>query len=115
MRAFFLQINDQKQCSWQYPVDKKQAEPAINTLKQQYLYASLLKNITMEELIKTVTAKAGISESQAKTAVDTVVSFLKDKLPGGLGGQVESFLAGNAGTVGTVIDTVKDKASGLLG
>ncbi|MCX6317056.1 MAG: hypothetical protein NTW29_07185 [Bacteroidetes bacterium] len=69
----------------------------------------------MEELIKTVTAKAGISESQAKSAVETVVSFIKDKMPGGIGGQVESFLAGNAGTVGNVIDTIKDKASGLLG
>jgi uncharacterized protein (DUF2267 family) len=69
----------------------------------------------MEELIKTVTAKAGISESQAKSAVETVVSFIKDKMPGGIGGQVESFLAGNAGTVGNIIDTIKDKASGLLG
>lgn len=69
----------------------------------------------MEELIKTVTAKAGISESQAKSAVETVVSFIKDKMPGGIGGQVESFLSGNAGTVGNVIDTIKDKASGLLG
>jgi uncharacterized protein (DUF2267 family) len=69
----------------------------------------------MDELIKTVTAKAGISESQAKSAVETVVSFIKDKMPGGIGGQVESFLTGNASTVGNIIDTVKDKASGLLG
>jgi hypothetical protein len=69
----------------------------------------------MEELIKVVTAKAGISESQAKSAVETVVSFLKDKMPGGIGSQVESFISGNAGTVGTVIDAIKDKASGLLG
>ena len=69
----------------------------------------------MEELIKVVTAKAGISESQAKSAVETVVSFLKDKMPGGIGSQVESFITGNAGTVGTVIDTIKDKASSLLG
>ena len=68
----------------------------------------------MEELIKTVTAKAGISESQARTAVDTIVSFLKDKLPGGIGGQVESFLAGNAAKVGDVIDAVKDKAGNLF-
>jgi hypothetical protein len=46
----------------------------------------------MEELIKMVTSKVGISESQAKSAIETVVSFLKDKLPGGLGGQVESLL-----------------------
>lgn len=46
----------------------------------------------MEELIKLVTSKVGISEVQAKSAVETIVSFLKDKMPAGLGGQVESFI-----------------------
>jgi len=68
----------------------------------------------MQELIKLVTEKAGISESQAKSAVETVVSFIKDKLPGGMGGQVESFLSGNAGKLGDAFDTLKDKASGLF-
>jgi len=35
-------------------------------------------------------------------------------MPGGIGGQVESFLTGNAGKVGDVIDTLKDKAGGLF-
>ncbi len=68
----------------------------------------------MQELIKLVTEKTGISESQAKSAVETVVGFIKDKMPGGLGGQVESFISGNAGSVGNVIDSLKDKASGLF-
>ncbi len=68
----------------------------------------------MEELIKAVSGKAGISESQAKSAIETVVSFLKDKLPGGIGSQVESFLSGNAGKVGDVIDGIKDKAGGMF-
>jgi nucleoid DNA-binding protein len=63
----------------------------------------------MEELIKMVTQKAGISESQAKSAVDTVVSFLKDKMPGGLGKQVESFVTGNTSSVGNVVDGIKEK------
>ncbi len=54
----------------------------------------------MEELIKLVTSKVGISESQAKSAIDTVVSFLKDKLPGGIGTQVESFVKGGGGDSG---------------
>ncbi|MBL7744368.1 MAG: hypothetical protein JNN00_12915 [Chitinophagaceae bacterium] len=68
----------------------------------------------MEELIKMVTEKTGISESQAKGAVDTVVSFLKDKMPGGIGSQVESFVKGNAGSLGGVVDSIKDKVGGLL-
>ena len=67
----------------------------------------------MEELIKMVTQKVGISESQAKSAIETVVSFLKDKMPGGIGSQVESFVKG--GSVGNIMDGLKGKAGGLLG
>ena len=69
----------------------------------------------MEELIKMVTQKVGISESQAKSAVETVVSFLKDKMPGGLGTQVESFIKGNADSIGNIADSIKGKVGGLLG
>jgi hypothetical protein len=61
-----------------------------------------------------VTQKVGISESQAKSAVETVVSFLKDKMPAGIGSQVESFINGNAGSVGNVVDGIKDQVGGLL-
>ena len=67
----------------------------------------------MEELIKMVTQKVGISESQAKSAVETVVSFLKDKMPGGIGSQVESFVKGSGAA--NVVNGIKDKAGGLLG
>ncbi|MBN8688468.1 MAG: hypothetical protein J0M10_15720 [Chitinophagales bacterium] len=68
----------------------------------------------MQELIKLVTEKTGISADQATKAVETVLGFIKDKMPGGIGGQVESFISGNAGSVGDVIDNLKDKASGLF-
>ena len=44
----------------------------------------------MEELIKTVSAKTGISEDQARTAVTTVLGFLKEKLPAPLASQIDS-------------------------
>lgn len=66
----------------------------------------------MEELIKMVTQKTGISEAQAKSAVDAIVSFLKDKMPGGIGNQVEAFVKGG-GSAGNIGD-VKDKVSGLF-
>jgi uncharacterized protein (DUF2267 family) len=62
----------------------------------------------MDELIKLVTKNAGISEAQAKKAVETVLGFLKDKLPAPVAGQVEAALKGDVGGLG-------DLAGGLGG
>jgi uncharacterized protein (DUF2267 family) len=48
----------------------------------------------MDELVKLVSEKAGISDSQAKQAVETVMGFLKDKLPEPIASQIESALTG---------------------
>lgn len=48
----------------------------------------------MEKIVKMVAERSGISESQAETAVRTVASFLKNKLPAGLAGQVDNYLNG---------------------
>jgi len=69
----------------------------------------------MEEIIKQVTERAGISEAQARTAVETVVGFLKNRLPEPLAGQVEGFLGGAGGAVGGVADRAGDVLGGLGG
>lgn len=70
----------------------------------------------MEALIKMVADKAGISEQQATTAVNAVVSFLKDKLPGGMGEQLESFTKGGGGSsFGNMTDNLRDKMGGIFG
>jgi hypothetical protein len=48
----------------------------------------------MQEIIKLVSQKTGLPEAQAKLAVETVVTFIKGKLPGPLAAQVDSALAG---------------------
>jgi len=48
----------------------------------------------MQEIIKLVSEKTGIPEAQAKIAVDTVVGFLKQKLPAPLASQLDGLLAG---------------------
>ena len=68
----------------------------------------------MENLIKMVSEKTGITEAQATTAVQTVVSFLKDKLPAGMGSQLESFISGSAGSMSDMAGGVKDKITGML-
>ena len=48
----------------------------------------------MDELIKLVSEKTGLSAEMAKTAVETVVGYLKDKLPAPIAGQIDSLLGG---------------------
>jgi hypothetical protein len=68
----------------------------------------------MDELIKTVVEKAGISESQAKTAIDVVVGQLKGRLPEPIAGQLESMLGGDDGGDGDG-GGLLDSAKGMLG
>ena len=60
----------------------------------------------MDELVKLVSQKTGLSEEMAKTAVEMVVGYLKEKLPGPIAGQIDSVLGG-AGLAGSAEDLVK--------
>lgn len=48
----------------------------------------------MDELIKLVSQKTGLPPDKAKVAVETVINFVKAKLPPGIAGQVDAILAG---------------------
>jgi uncharacterized protein (DUF2267 family) len=65
----------------------------------------------MDELIQLVADKVGLSEAQAKQAVDTVLGFLKDKLPAPIAGQIEAALEGDVSGLGDVAGSL----GGLLG
>ena len=65
----------------------------------------------MDELINKVTQQAGISTDQAKKAVQTVVSFMKDKLPAPLASQVESALGGQG--AGNIAGQAQQAMGGL--
>jgi len=60
----------------------------------------------MDELIKLVAKKAKLSEPQAKMAVETVIGFLKSRLPAPVASQIDGLLSGN---------TIGDVAKGLGG
>ncbi len=68
----------------------------------------------MESIIKMVSEKAGINEIQAKSAIEGIVSYLKDKMPGGIGTQVESFIKGGGGAAGDMAGGLKDKLGGMF-
>lgn len=67
----------------------------------------------MEELIKQVSAKTGISEEQARGAVTTVLGFLKDRLPEPIAGQLDNVVAGGGGVAGSVGD-IASKVGGMF-
>lgn len=66
----------------------------------------------MDELVKLVAQKTGLPEAQAKAAAETVIKYLKDKLPAPLAGQIDGVLAG--GAAGTANDLLKN-VGGLFG
>jgi hypothetical protein len=51
----------------------------------------------MDEIVKLVQERAGIDEGQARTAVDTVMSFIKDRLPEPMRGQIDGLIGAGGG------------------
>ena len=69
----------------------------------------------MEELIRQVAERTGISEAQAQTAVTTVLGFIKARLPEPLAGQLDGLLGGAAGAAGGLAGQAGDLLGGLGG
>ena len=51
----------------------------------------------MDELVKLVVKKTGLSEEVARKAVATVIDFLKKKLPAPVAGQIDLVLGKSGG------------------
>jgi hypothetical protein len=71
----------------------------------------------VDELVKLVQEKAGLSEAQAKQAVETVVDYLKKRLPDPIAGQVDAVLDNEAvmGQASDAIDKGINRLGGMLG
>ncbi len=63
----------------------------------------------MDELVKQVSEKTGLSEEKSKIAVETVLNYLKDKLPDPIAGQIDNVLGGGES------DALGNLAGGLGG
>lgn len=53
----------------------------------------------MDELVKLVAQKTGLSEAQARLAVTTVLDFIKQRLPAPIASQVDAVLNNPAGGI----------------
>ena len=73
----------------------------------------------MDELIRQVVERTGISESQAQTAVTTVLGFVRMRLPEPIAGQLDGLLggagSGGEGAGGGLADKAGDVLGGLGG
>jgi uncharacterized protein (DUF2267 family) len=71
----------------------------------------------MDELVTLVQEKAGLPEDKAKQAVNVVIDFLKDRLPGPIAAQVDAALKNEAvmDQAADVLGKGADKLGGLLG
>lgn len=64
----------------------------------------------MQQLIDQVTQRTGIPEEKARTAVDTVVGYLKEHLPGPVASQLDGAISGQGAQGG-----IAEKAKGMFG
>ena len=67
----------------------------------------------MDELVQLVVKRTGMPEAQAKQAVETIVEFIKQKLPPPLAGQVDAALS-NEETIEQA-EKLIDEGIGALG
>jgi hypothetical protein len=65
----------------------------------------------MDELTKLLMQRTGLSADQAKAVITTVVGYLKTRLPGAMGGEIDALLGGK--TAGAEAEVAKD-LEGLL-
>jgi hypothetical protein len=67
----------------------------------------------MEELVKLVSQKTGLSEDISRQVVEVVVGYVKQKLPEPIAGQLDAFLSGPA--AGDQLGGLAKELGGLFG
>jgi hypothetical protein len=67
----------------------------------------------MDELVKAISERTGLSEKQSRQAAETAVSFIKERLPEPMAGQLDNLLSGE-GLAGGADNLIKG-LGGMLG
>lgn len=67
----------------------------------------------MEELVKAISERAGLSEDQSRQAAETAVSFLKERLPDPIASQLDAYLSGDG--LASKADNIMKGLGGILG
>lgn len=70
----------------------------------------------MDELINLVVQKTGISQDDARKAVEVIINELKTRLPGPIASHLDSFISGGlSGGTSTLADEATEMLKGKLG
>jgi hypothetical protein len=69
----------------------------------------------MDDLINRVSAKTGLSQDQSKAAVESVIGFLKERLPAPLASGLDSLIGGAEGSGEGSNEGLASKATAALG
>jgi hypothetical protein len=62
----------------------------------------------MNELIEQLKSRVGLDDQKAQSAAETVIQFLKQRLPGPLASQLDSFVSGGG------VKNAEEKLGGFL-
>lgn len=69
----------------------------------------------MDELVNQVAQRTGLAPDKARTAVDTVLGFLKTRLPGPIASQLDSALSGQGGGMAGGLGDAAQNLGGMFG
>lgn len=67
----------------------------------------------MDEIVKQISERTGLGADQARVAAQTVVDFLKARLPAPIAGQIDTALAG--GAAGDALGQAGQMLGGMFG
>ena len=69
----------------------------------------------VDELINLVSQRTGIAPDKAQIAIQTVVGFLKERLPAPIAAEVDAFMSGNGGGMTGDIGSLAKGIEGMFG
>ena len=69
----------------------------------------------MNEIVRMVSQKTGMDEAKSKQAVDTVLGFLRNKLPAPIASQIDNVISGTGGAAGQGMGGIGNVAKNVMG
>jgi hypothetical protein len=85
-------------------------EATHEILKRTVRFTRKEETKLVDELVELVSKKAGLPEEMARVAVETVIGYLKGRLPGPVASQIDGVLGGAGG-----VEDLGGVAKGLFG